>query len=181
MLPSADFHLMGTEVSERIDAVARGLEAGGARVEETADSLTVHGMGPGGLPGGATNIDLTVRDVWAAQAMTEALRRQLARDNAIHTGLRTWARWSSRNLDAGRAQHGWLAWSFAALGPVVLAQNTTLASAEPMPVLGDNDADVEAIDATGTTMVFQTAESNITVIWVAGLDEDGPDSGEQGT
>lgn len=30
-----------------------------------------------GLPGGATNIDLTVRDVWAAQAMTEALRRQL--------------------------------------------------------------------------------------------------------
>jgi len=47
--------------------------------------------------------------------------RPLARDNAIHTGLRTWARWSSRNLDAGRAQHGWLAWSFAALGPVVLA------------------------------------------------------------
>jgi lipoprotein-releasing system permease protein len=30
-----------------------------------------------GLPGGATNIDLTVADVWAAQAMTEALRRQL--------------------------------------------------------------------------------------------------------
>lgn len=30
-----------------------------------------------GLPGGATNIDLTVTDVWAAQAMTEALRRQL--------------------------------------------------------------------------------------------------------
>ena len=46
--------------------------------------------------------------------------RPLARDNAFHTGLRTWARWSSRNLDAGRAQHGWLAWSFAALGPVVL-------------------------------------------------------------
>ena len=38
--------------SDRIDAVARGLEACGARVEETADSLTVHGMGPGGLPGG---------------------------------------------------------------------------------------------------------------------------------
>lgn len=30
-----------------------------------------------GLPGGATNIDLTVTDVWAAQAMIEALRRQL--------------------------------------------------------------------------------------------------------
>ena len=47
--------------------------------------------------------------------------RPLARDNAIHTGWRSWARWSSRNLDAGRAQHGWLAWSFAALGPVLLA------------------------------------------------------------
>ena len=30
-----------------------------------------------GLPGGATNIDLTVNDVWAAQAMTDTLRRQL--------------------------------------------------------------------------------------------------------
>jgi 3-phosphoshikimate 1-carboxyvinyltransferase len=40
--------------SDRIDAVARGLEACGARVEETEDSLTVHGMGPGGLPGGGT-------------------------------------------------------------------------------------------------------------------------------
>jgi lipoprotein-releasing system permease protein len=29
-----------------------------------------------GLPGGATNIDLTVRDVWAAQALAQDLRRQ---------------------------------------------------------------------------------------------------------
>ncbi len=40
--------------SDRIDAMARGLEACGVRVEETDDSLTVHGMGPGGVPGGAT-------------------------------------------------------------------------------------------------------------------------------
>ncbi|MGM0583704.1 MAG: 3-phosphoshikimate 1-carboxyvinyltransferase [Pseudomonadota bacterium] len=40
--------------SDRIDAMARGLEACGARVEETEDSLTVHGLGPRGLPGGAT-------------------------------------------------------------------------------------------------------------------------------
>jgi len=40
--------------SDRIDAMARGLEACGVRVEETEDSLTVHGMGPGGVPGGAT-------------------------------------------------------------------------------------------------------------------------------
>ncbi len=30
-----------------------------------------------GLPGGATNVDLTVRDVWAAQAMAVQLRREL--------------------------------------------------------------------------------------------------------
>jgi len=40
--------------SDRIDAMARGLEACGARVEETEDSLAVHGLGPKGLPGGAT-------------------------------------------------------------------------------------------------------------------------------
>ncbi len=38
--------------SDRINAMARGLEAMGVRVEETEDSLTVHGMGPGGVPGG---------------------------------------------------------------------------------------------------------------------------------
>jgi 3-phosphoshikimate 1-carboxyvinyltransferase len=40
--------------SDRIDAMARGLEACGARVEEDEDTLIVHGMGPGGVPGGAT-------------------------------------------------------------------------------------------------------------------------------
>jgi 3-phosphoshikimate 1-carboxyvinyltransferase len=40
--------------SDRIDAMARGLEACGVRVEETEDTLTVHGMGAGGVPGGAT-------------------------------------------------------------------------------------------------------------------------------
>jgi 3-phosphoshikimate 1-carboxyvinyltransferase len=38
--------------SDRIDAMARGLEACGVRVEETEDSLTVHGMAA--VPGGAT-------------------------------------------------------------------------------------------------------------------------------
>ena len=47
--------------------------------------------------------------------------RPLARGNAIHAGLRAWARWSSRNLDAGRTHHGWLVWSVTVLGPVLLA------------------------------------------------------------
>lgn len=38
--------------SDRIDAMARGLEAMGVTVEETEDSFTVHGMGAGGVPGG---------------------------------------------------------------------------------------------------------------------------------
>ena len=39
--------------SDRIDAMARGLEACGVRVEEDQDTLTVHGMGAGAVPGGA--------------------------------------------------------------------------------------------------------------------------------
>ncbi|MEO0830754.1 MAG: 3-phosphoshikimate 1-carboxyvinyltransferase, partial [Pseudomonadota bacterium] len=38
--------------SDRVDAMARGLEANGARIDETEDSFTVHGMGARGLPGG---------------------------------------------------------------------------------------------------------------------------------
>lgn len=40
--------------SDRIDAMARGLEACGVRVEEDPDTLIVHGLGPDGVPGGAT-------------------------------------------------------------------------------------------------------------------------------
>lgn len=40
--------------SDRIDAMARGLEACGVKVEETEDSFTVYGMGAGNVPGGAT-------------------------------------------------------------------------------------------------------------------------------
>ncbi len=38
--------------SDRIDAMARGLEANGVTIEEGPDFMTVHGMGPGGVPGG---------------------------------------------------------------------------------------------------------------------------------
>ncbi|MBD3678259.1 MAG: 3-phosphoshikimate 1-carboxyvinyltransferase [Rhodobacteraceae bacterium] len=40
--------------SDRIDAMARGLEACGVKVEEDEDTLIVHGLGQGGVPGGAT-------------------------------------------------------------------------------------------------------------------------------
>ena len=40
--------------SDRIDAMARGLEACGVRLEEDVDTLIVHGIGAGGMPGGAT-------------------------------------------------------------------------------------------------------------------------------
>ncbi|MCB1328332.1 MAG: 3-phosphoshikimate 1-carboxyvinyltransferase, partial [Maritimibacter sp.] len=40
--------------SDRIDAMARGLEANGVTIEEGEDFFIVHGMGPGGMPGGGT-------------------------------------------------------------------------------------------------------------------------------
>ncbi len=40
--------------SDRIDAMARGLEACGVTVEDDEDTLIVHGLGAGGMPGGAT-------------------------------------------------------------------------------------------------------------------------------
>ncbi|MGR3758269.1 MAG: 3-phosphoshikimate 1-carboxyvinyltransferase [Tranquillimonas sp.] len=39
--------------SDRIDAMARGLELCGVTVEEDEDTLIVHGLGAGGVPGGA--------------------------------------------------------------------------------------------------------------------------------
>ena len=39
--------------SDRIDAMAKGLRACGIRVGETEDTMTVHGCGAGGVPGGA--------------------------------------------------------------------------------------------------------------------------------
>ena len=43
--------------------------------------------------------------------------RPLARGNWIHASFRLWSRWASRNLDAGKPQHGWIAWSVAVLLP----------------------------------------------------------------
>ena len=40
--------------SDRIDAMARGLEANGVRIEEEDDLMIVHGMGAKGVPGGGT-------------------------------------------------------------------------------------------------------------------------------
>ena len=55
--------------------------------------------------------------------------RPLARQNPIHAGLRAWARWVSRNFDAGKPQHGRIAWTLAVVMPsaAVLAVYWTLA------------------------------------------------------
>ncbi|MDB5860957.1 MAG: putative rane protein distantly related to cobalamin biosynthesis protein [Ramlibacter sp.] len=47
--------------------------------------------------------------------------RPLGEHNPIHSSLRVWARWVSRNFDAGKPQHGWVAWSLAVVGPALLA------------------------------------------------------------
>jgi len=45
--------------------------------------------------------------------------RPLARTNPIHAGLRAWALSVSRNFDAGKPHHGWVAWSLAVLVPAL--------------------------------------------------------------
>ncbi|SDO25381.1 adenosylcobinamide-phosphate synthase [Rhodoferax sp. OV413] len=47
--------------------------------------------------------------------------RPVARDNPIHGMLRAWVRGSSRNFDAGKPQHGWLAWALAVGVPSLVA------------------------------------------------------------
>jgi adenosylcobinamide-phosphate synthase len=39
--------------------------------------------------------------------------RPLNRGNPIHAAMRSWVRYCSRNLDAGKSLHGWLAWGMA--------------------------------------------------------------------
>lgn len=47
--------------------------------------------------------------------------RPLGRHNAIHAGLRAWARWVSKNFDAGKPHHGWVAWTLAVIVPSAAA------------------------------------------------------------
>ena len=47
--------------------------------------------------------------------------RPLARSNPVHAGLRLWARWVSRNFDAGKSHHGWVAWALTVVGPTLAA------------------------------------------------------------
>lgn len=48
--------------------------------------------------------------------------RPLSRVNPLHTVAHMWVRWCARNLNAGRTQHGWLAWSVAMAVPVLTTQ-----------------------------------------------------------
>ena len=47
--------------------------------------------------------------------------RPLAPGNLVHGLLRAWTRLTSRNLDAGRRHHGWVAWAVAVLLPALAA------------------------------------------------------------
>ena len=68
--------------SDRIDAMARGLEACGVRVEEEEDVLIVHGMGAGGVPGGATcAVHLDHRIAMSFLVLGLAAKRQVSIDD----------------------------------------------------------------------------------------------------
>ncbi len=80
------FHGVGelrVKESDRLAAVARGLSACGVAVEETADSLTVHGAGPQGVAGGAEiAADLDHRIAMAFLVLGLAARAPVAIDDA---------------------------------------------------------------------------------------------------
>jgi adenosylcobinamide-phosphate synthase len=47
--------------------------------------------------------------------------RPMAQSNPVHNTVRNWVRWVMRNFDAGKPQHGWLAWGLSVLFPAALA------------------------------------------------------------
>jgi adenosylcobinamide-phosphate synthase len=47
--------------------------------------------------------------------------RPLAYHNPVYSGVLAWTRWTSRNFDAGKPNHGWVAWSLAVFVPTVLS------------------------------------------------------------
>ncbi|MDM0036299.1 CobD/CbiB family protein [Variovorax sp. J22P271] len=47
--------------------------------------------------------------------------RPLAYHNPVYGGVLAWTRWTSRNFDAGKPHHGWVAWSLAVGVPTLLA------------------------------------------------------------
>ena len=47
--------------------------------------------------------------------------RPLAYHNPVHGSVVAWTRWTSRNLDAGKPHHGWIAWALAVFVPTGLA------------------------------------------------------------
>ena len=47
--------------------------------------------------------------------------RSLKPGNPVHAGVRIWIRWVVRNLDTGKSQHAWLAWTVAVVAPAILA------------------------------------------------------------
>ena len=47
--------------------------------------------------------------------------RPLGHDNIAHAALRSWARTVRRNIDAGHAAQGWIAWSLAVGVPSLIA------------------------------------------------------------
>ena len=46
--------------------------------------------------------------------------RPLASRNPVYGGVLAWTRWTSRNFDAGKPHHGWVAWALAVFVPTLL-------------------------------------------------------------
>ena len=47
--------------------------------------------------------------------------RPLAYHNLVYGAVLAWTRWTSRNFDAGKPHHGWVAWTLAVATPTLIA------------------------------------------------------------
>ncbi len=97
--------------------------------------------------------------------------RPLGRDNQIHNWLRAWVRWASTNFDAGKPQHGWLAWGLAVTVPslVTLAVHWALVWTLGWPV-----AIVWSVAVLYVTLGFRQFSHHFTEI------RDALDAGDEG-
>ena len=89
-------------------------------------SVRLHRLVPRSAAGPLSSSSMSFFAILFALLIEQA--RPLAGSNPIHAGLRAWALSVSRNFDAGKSHHAWVAWCLAVLVPalVVLAMHWLL-------------------------------------------------------
>ena len=72
------------------------------------------------VPCGSPRYDCCMSFISILFALLLEQARPLAQVNPVHNTVRVWVRWVMRNFDAGKPQHGWLAWGLSVVVPSAL-------------------------------------------------------------